>query len=369
MKKTYKILILVGFLAFLTLFAFWYLKPEGNKTEETQESVILDVPDAESEEVQSSKSEAYKKASGRKQNYDDYFDSLLSDKDDGDGDISLVSGQESATKAVSAPSEERINDVLGIAAPEPEKPVKKAATSKPRSSVASSVSSAPVNTPVSSDEKFIQDMDRARAIAAALGMSEEGSAKPQGESGQTQDTRIDVPSSTVSKSGGIISSLDDWEDDSADLSGEDFPVKCMFMKDEKLKNGQRVTIRTLQDFYADGHLIPANSHLTATCSISGRLTMNVASAEIGGRIITLNYEAYDFDGSRGIYCPETTASKNARSATSQAVSQGSSLIGGYVGTIASAVVRTGASLMQNANGESCVNITNGYEFYLMKKRQ
>ena len=356
MKKSYKILVMVGFLAFLALFAVWYLKPEGKKTEEAQESVIIDVPDADSEEMQSSKSEAYQKAQGKRHNYDDYFDSLISDKED--EEISLVPDQNKAAAAGSAPSEERMNDVLGVAPSEPEKPAKKPSAPKPKSSGGSGASTA------STDERFIQDMDRARAIAAALGMAEEG-----GETVKTEpEDRIDIPSSSAS-SGGIISSLDDWGDASTDFDGEDFPVKCMFMKDEKLKNGQRVTIRTLQDFYADGHLIPANSHLTATCNISGRLTMKVASAEIGGRIINLDYEAYDFDGSRGIYCPETTASKNARSATSQAVSQGSSLIGGYVGTIASAVVRTGASLMQTANGENCVNITNGYEFYLMKSRQ
>ena len=89
---------------------------------------------------------------------------------------------------------------------------------------------------------------------------------------------------------------------------------------------------------------------------------------MNGRILCLDYEAYDYDGNKGIYCPETSASRNSRTVADQAVSTGTSIVGGRLGSVANAVVRTGASLFRNASGESYVNLKSGYEFYIMKKQ-
>ena len=37
----------------------------------------------------------------------------------------------------------------------------------------------------------------------------------------------------------------------------------MFIRDEKIKNGQRVAVRLLEEYKQDGIRIPANTHLQA----------------------------------------------------------------------------------------------------------
>ena len=90
------------------------------------------------------------------------------------------------------------------------------------------------------------------------------------------------------------------------------PFRCMFVLDQKLTSGQRVTLRLLEDYNQDGVRIPANTHLAAICKIGDRLELQVRSLEMNGRIIPLALDAYDTDGLQGIYCPETSAGKNAK---------------------------------------------------------
>lgn len=52
------------------------------------------------------------------------------------------------------------------------------------------------------------------------------------------------------------------------------------------------------------YVIPKNTHLQAYATIDSRLELEITSIEIGGRIITLGYTAYDTDGIKGIYCPD-----------------------------------------------------------------
>ena len=58
------------------------------------------------------------------------------------------------------------------------------------------------------------------------------------------------------------------------------------------------------------YYLQANTHLAAICKIGDRLELQVRSLEMNGRIIPLALDAYDTDGLQGIYCPETSASKN-----------------------------------------------------------
>ena len=143
----------------------------------------------------------------------------------------------------------------------------------------------------------------------------------------------------------------------------------MFVRDQKLKSGQRVTLRLLED-YVDGSVrIPANTHLAAICKLGDRLELSVRSLEMNGRIVPLALDAYDTDGLQGIYCPETSASKNSRQASNDAISAAGTTFGGLVGDLASTVLRTGASIARSASGEVSVSVVSGYEFYLVKSER
>jgi hypothetical protein len=80
-------------------------------------------------------------------------------------------------------------------------------------------------------------------------------------------------------------------------------------------------------------------------------------------------DAYDTDGLHGIYCPETSVSKNSRQASNDAISAAGTTFGGLVGDLASTVLRTGASIARSASGEVSVSVVSGYEFYLVKSER
>ena len=167
---------------------------------------------------------------------------------------------------------------------------------------------------------------------------------------------------------GIITSLDDDFDDPSVRysSSAKVPFRCMFGRDQKVVYGQRVTVRLLEDYSADGVFVPANTHLAAVCKVSDRLELSVRSDEMNGRILPLQLVAYDTDGMAGIYSPETSASRNSRIASSDAISAANSTFGGLVGDLANTVLRTGATIAKSASGELSVKVVAGYEFYLVK---
>ena len=171
---------------------------------------------------------------------------------------------------------------------------------------------------------------------------------------------------SFSSSDGVISSLDDEQNDMSVRYADDVkrPFRCMFIRDEKIKNGQRVAVRLLEEYKQDGIRIPANTHLQAICKIDDRLRLTIRSLEMNGKIIPLQLEAYDSDGLAGIYCPE--ASKAARTATNDLITTAGSSLGVLVGNLANTVIRTGATIARTASGENTVTINSGYEFYLVK---
>lgn len=171
---------------------------------------------------------------------------------------------------------------------------------------------------------------------------------------------------SFSSSDGVISSLDEEQDDMAVRYADDVkrPFRCMFIRDEKIKNGQRVAVRLLEEYKQDGIRIPANTHLQAICKIDDRLRLTIRSLEMNGKIIPLQLEAYDSDGLAGIYCPE--ASKSVKTATNDLITTAGSSLGGLVGNLANTVIRTGATIARTASGENTVTINSGYEFYLVK---
>lgn len=167
--------------------------------------------------------------------------------------------------------------------------------------------------------------------------------------------------------GGTDNAISSFDDESEFVSTDTYaPVKCMFLREEKLKSGQKVTLRLLEDMVVDGVLVAQNTHLSATCNITTRLELSISSIEIKGKILPMNYEAYDTDGARGIYCPDIT--EVSRAAQRRGLSTTGSILGGVgLGRIATDVVNTGVSLVETSTGVKTVTVPSGYTFYLMKK--
>ena len=344
--------MVIGFLIFVFISQF-----EGGSKAPAEESVTATIPDGEVQKMSDSKSEAFR---GRVST-EDYFAELGKLTDD--EEISLVSSdgrptpQTDSSPAMTQEQSDEAAVARTFGTPPPSSASSSAAPSRRSSGGGSSAS-----RPMTEQERLDYDRRRAEMVRDVLvGSSEEATAETPAPEPQSIDL------SAVGSSDGIISSLDDdFEDAAVQYEGAKRPFKCMFVRDQKITSGQRVTLRLLEDYNQDGVRIPANTHLAAICKIGDRLELQVRSLEMNGRIIPLALDAYDTDGLQGIYCPETSASKNSRTATNDAISTAGTTFGGLVGDIASTVIRTGATIAKSASGEVSVSVVSGYEFYLVK---
>ena len=348
--------LVIGLLVYVLLTQFGV----GSKAP-AEESVTATIPDGEAQKISDSKSEAFR---GRVST-EDYFAELgmLTDEEE----ISLVSSEgKPTTQTGNTPvMTQEQSDEAAVARTfgTPPPPSSSSSSTPSRRSSGGGGSS---SRPMTEQERLDYDRRRAEMVRDVLtgGASEEAPA----EASKQEPQSIDL--SAVGSSDGIISSLDDdFEDDAVQYEGAKRPFKCMFVRDQKLTSGQRVTLRLLEDYNLDGVHIPANTHLAAICKIGDRLELQVRSLEMNGRIIPLALDAYDTDGLQGIYCPETSASKNSRTATNDAISTAGTTFGGLVGDIASTVIRTGATIAKSATGETSVSVVSGYEFYLVKSER
>jgi len=318
----------------------------------SDESVALTIPDGEAQPVADSKSAAMRGAVS----LDKYFGELP--PEGASGDVSLVSGAPSAASSEprAAESDEAVvARTFGVPA----------STSGNHSGGASR-GGRPASRPMSQEERLEYERKRAEMVKEVLtGASTDEMPDQVGHDGPVAPASIDL--SAMGSSDGIITTLDDEPSEGVGYGIR--PFRCMFVRDQKIKSGQRVTLRLLED-YVDGAVqIPANTHLSAICKIGERLELSVRSLELGGRIVPLFLEAYDGDGLPGIYCPETSAAKNARKASDEAISTAGRTFGGLVGDLASTVLRTGATIAKSASGEVSVAVVNGYEFYLVKSER
>ena len=341
-----------------------------------EEQVPVNVPEGVAVPVSDSKTEAYRNTHI---STDQYFAQLSSEED-----ISLVSsdGDDSNEEPLNAGEDEgaAAKRVFG------DSEVASVSIAVERSPVKSGMTGSSGYGQMTPEQKLEYDRRRAEMVRDVMTGSEiAGQAgnddyqagsddRRDGDDGRDDErsqsamlSRNDIASGNV----GIITSLDDDFDDPSVRysSSAKVPFRCMFVRDQKVVDGQRVTVRLLEDYSADGVFVPANTHLAAVCKVSDRLELSVRSVEMNGRILPLQLVAYDTDGMAGIYCPETSASRNSRRASSDAISAANSTFGGLVGDLANTVLRTGATIAKSASGELSVKVVSGYEFYLVKSER
>ena len=349
----------VGLMVYLALTQFG-----GGPKPVSDGNVVTSLPDGEAREMASSKSEAFRGSVST----DAYFE-MLSGEVAAEEEISLVSDSLKASRPpVAAPvpsGGSAVERVFGTA------PSDGDARSGPGITGGGAYSgrhSRPdrESRPMTSEERLEFDRQRAEMVRDVLS----GGSPVTEEAPVTEHAPESIDLSAVGSSDGIVSSLDDeFEDAAVQYEGAKRPFKCMFVRDEKLKSGQRVTLRLLEDYSDGGVRIPANTHLQAICKIGDRLELSVRSLDLGGRIVPLALDAYDTDGLQGIYCPETSSARASKQASQDAIQTAGTTFGGLVGDLASTVLRTGASIARSATGEVSVSVVSGYEFYLVKSEK
>ena len=145
------------------------------------------------------------------------------------------------------------------------------------------------------------------------------------------------------------------------------PYRCMFTRDEKVRSGQRITLRLLEDLVIGGVHVPRNTHLQGVVTVSDRMEIRVSSLDVGGRILSLRFEAYDTDGVKGIYCSDL--SQAGKTALEQGIATVSSTLGSRLGRLARDAASVGASIIRNKSGEATVSVPAGYSFYIIEQTQ
>ena len=89
-------------------------------------------------------------------------------------------------------------------------------------------------------------------------------------------------------------------------------------EDQTLTSGDRIRLRLTEAIEVAGRVIQAGSVLFGTATIDGqRLQVTVSSIEQDGNIVPVELSAYDLDGGKGLYVPdskERTAAKEAAAA-------------------------------------------------------
>ena len=364
-KNKKKTLVIFGLLCALIICILFYMIFSGGTGELSGidgtdgQYIRQELPDGVPEIMPDRKSESYKDK--RNISTEEYFDMLGYNEED----ISLVSEErhtETDNTTEIQDGESAVERLFGLP---PEAENRSSETDRPSPFFGSEtvVRMAP-------EEKLEYDRKRAEMVKDVIIGSENTdtgyNAEETGYSENQEKPTIDF--GKADNGDEIISSLDDIDIDntSNDVAGIRHPFKCMFVKSQKIHDGERIRIRLLEDYNADGISIPANTHLTAICKIGKRLELSVLSIQMNGIIVPLSLEAYDTDGLQGIYCPETVSSKSAKQASNDAISTAGSTFGGLVGDIANTIIRTGANLARSANGNVSVSVVSGYEFFLVK---
>ena len=364
----------------------WLVFLPGCRDETAAEKVAMDVPEGIAEEIPESKREAYQEKGRKSVSTDEYFEMLMAEEEislvssekipgqagnDGYGagdDGQDVSGRMDGVMVQPGKGGSAAERVFGPAPVERSVPRQSGGSSGSGGSAgAGGYSGAVRQRQMSEEEQLEYDRKRAEMVRDVItGTSSEAEGASSPDSVDEDEMELKYHSDDD-----IVFSLDDEFTDEGVNYPEDSkrPFRCMFIRDEKLKEGQRVTLRLLETYEENGVRIPANSHLNAICKIGNRLELNVKSVEMNGKIIPLNLCAYDTDGLKGIYCPETSSNKNAKKAENDALSASGATFGGLVGDIANTIIRTGVNIARSSSGEVSVNVSSGYEFFLVKSER
>lgn len=354
----------------------WLVFLPGCRDEATVAKVAMDVPEGIAEEIPESKREAYQEKGRKSVSTDEYFEMLIAEEvislvssekipsqDGDDGERTVVSGRMDGAMMQPGKGGSAAERVFGPAPVERSVPGQSGGASGAEGSSGTSRSS----QPMSEADKLEYDRKRAEMVRDVI----TGTVSDAEDISSHDITTEDDVELRYHSDNDIVFSLDDeFTDDGVNYPEESQrPFRCMFVRDEKLKDGQRVTLRLLETYEDNGIRIPANSHLSAICKIGNRLELNVKSVEMNGKIIPVNLCAYDTDGLKGIYCPETSSNKNAKKAENDALSASGATFGGLVGDIANTIIRTGVNIARSSSGEVSVNVASGYEFFLVKSER
>ncbi len=378
-KKGMLLLVMAGavLLVVLVVFFVWSQSHSGKRGKEEGYNVYIDVQNAEEKPLEDSKIQSYRSRSNVEVYWDEMGEELSAETVAGEDPAVAPTGAGSGGPARTGARAYSPEDVFGSAPAPAREPAPQQGTAT-RQDAAERRAMYQRERQAALDEVMRRQEEMMRAQQQSPGEGGEADPVPEPQAAEERD-RIDVDKVLVRRSGSVTTLEDGFTSVTSSgvssLEGaseqffvdEAYPFKCMFVRSGKLKSGERVSVRLLEDMVIDGQLVPRNTHLMAVCSIGTRLDLNVSSIDLGGKIINLDYDAYDNDGTKGIYCPGISDGGASR-AVGTAVSGARTRLSSRIGRAAQDVVNTGLSLITLSGGETAVQVPAGYQFYLVKSR-
>lgn len=375
-KKKIGVLCIIG--ASLVAVALLFILLERRNAKEAAPkgpvSVSQELPEGEEDNVPGTKMEAY--MSRGRSGIEDYWNQMGGDPQaapDGDADpLAELNGERKPRSG--NPSYEEVFGSLSSGTAATETPQERAARQTQQSQAAAMAMQQ-------------QQMDMLADIMRQQQGQQEGAAAPAAEETPVQSAvperdKIDVERVRVVRSGGISSMDDEFGGIStsgvSSLDGDDrefaddeaYPFRCMFVRQEKLKNSQRVSVRLLEDIVVEGQLVKKNTHLNAVCRIGDRIDLKVSSIDINGRIVNLDFDAYDNDGTRGIYAPDLSQETVAEDMLKQAGVTGfRRRMNTAVGQTVQDILAAGSMVITGQGKDRTVTVPAGYSFYLVRSKQ
>ena len=358
---------IIGFL----FFAFTVMLGGGKKgsAEEVRvESAKPSIPDANNEELYTKKSQAYANSSDfDDKNVDEIWASLASKEDAGKDGFSedMFKTEPASSKPEENPGKKNVRRDSTPRDTGDEDLIVTQKVQQPKQSYTSNSSGRRTSTGSKPTQPAVTQPVQEQQPASVQETTP--APKPRKKASDWNSTATGAFSS--------LSNTDDYEMEDWDSSDNGF-IRCCFAKDMKVVNGQRITIRLLQDLFINDALIPANSRITATCQLSDRLNVIVSGFEINGRIFDDKFIAYDLnDGNPGIYCP-SVSQNNSKLIKRQAINEGVSAVssvlgrdGGVIGSLGSRAVSTGQQIANSAIALTEVSVVSGYEFYIKRSER
>ena len=344
MSQKTKVYIFIGASVLILFLLFWYEFKQKAKESGEGEQVYVEMPDADVKEVSDSKSHAYATFTDKEKvdDIEDYWTQCQRDEEE--------KKEERKAEEIISPS----SSSGGY-------------SSSPRP--APTYTNPYRETPQEREQRHQRRREEAIEMAERMRETEQASVQ---EETPPKDT-IAIPAPVVTRTSVISQSNDGWGTGISSLGAEqesdltdERPLKCMFSRQEKLKSGQRVAVILLEEIRINGVIIPKNTHLMGTCRLSSRLEVSFESIEVGGRILPLGYEAYDMDGSKGIYCPDVA--NVGRTARERGTDIARNTLSSRLGRVAQDVVSTGVSIARSSSGEATVTVPSGYNFFIVKKK-
>lgn len=374
-NKKIGILLIIGAAVIGVALLFVFLAgKDKNEPVRREVNIVADMPSPDVESLPNSKLEAYDR-SKRNRSIEDYWEKMGGEQPDEEDPLADLNGTKKSKRGsgVDEPSYEELFGTRPSGGQEimDRRVARDAAQAEAMAQISSSQMEA-LQTIMAAQQAGAQQQDGQQQPADTP--VQEVSAAPERE-------KIDMERVKVVRSGGIssmddefgsisssgISSLDG--DDREFAADESYPFKCMFVRQEKLKSAQRVSVRLLEDIVVEGQLVRANTHLNAVCTIGDRIDLKVTNLDIGGRIINLDFDAYDNDGTRGIYAPDLSNDTMVEDALKQAgVSAVRRRMSTQAGQAVQDLLSVGSMVITGKGKDRTVTIPAGYQFYLVKRK-